>query len=107
MVVIVTGGSKGIGLATARAFVQRGDRVVITARDARELQRAAGELGASDSVHTVRADVRQPADAQRIVDETVARFGGVDVLVNNAGIGRFANVSDMKIDDWRDILDTN
>jgi 3-oxoacyl-[acyl-carrier protein] reductase len=107
MVVIVTGGSKGIGFAIARAFVQRGDRVVITARNAQELQRAARELGAPDAVHPVTADVRQPRDAQKIADEAVARFGGLDVLVNNAGIGRFANVADMKIDDWRDILDTN
>ena len=59
------------------------------------------------SVLTVRADVRDPADAQRLVDETVRRFGGVDVLVNNAGVGRFANVADMSLDDWRQIIDTN
>jgi 3-oxoacyl-[acyl-carrier protein] reductase len=107
MVVIVTGGSKGIGLAVARAFVQRGDRVVIGARKSQELQRAARGLGAPDLVHTVTADVRQPADAQKLVDEAVRRFGGVDVLVNNAGIGRFANVSDMTLEDWRDVFDTN
>ena len=107
MVVIVTGGSKGIGLAIAQAFVARGDRVVIGARNAQELQRAARKLDAPDSVHTVTADVRRPADAQRLVDEAVKRFGGVDGLVNNAGIGRFANVADMRIEDWRDVIDTN
>jgi len=56
---------------------------------------------------TVRADVREPADAERLVAETVRRFGGLDVLVNNAGVGRFANVADMSIDDWRLVIDTN
>src|SRR4029079_16439985 len=56
---------------------------------------------------TVRADVRDPAEAKRLIDETVSRFGGVDVLVNNAGVGKFGNVADMSLDDWRQIIDTN
>ena len=56
---------------------------------------------------TLRADVREAADAQRLVDETVRRFGGVDVLVNNAGVGKFANVADMTLDEWRQVIDTN
>jgi NAD(P)-dependent dehydrogenase (short-subunit alcohol dehydrogenase family) len=101
---IVTGGSKGIGFAVARAFLERGMQVAISARKDGELQEAARRLG---DVLAIRADVRDPADAQRLVDETVRRFGGVDVLVNNAGIGRFANVADMSLDDWRQIIDTN
>jgi NAD(P)-dependent dehydrogenase (short-subunit alcohol dehydrogenase family) len=107
MVGIVTGGSKGIGLAIARAFLDRGMQVAISARKDGELQEAARRLGSADRVLAVRADVREAADAQRLVDETVRRFGGVDVLVNNAGIGRFANVADMSLDDWRQIIDTN
>jgi 3-oxoacyl-[acyl-carrier protein] reductase len=106
MVGIVTGGSKGIGLAIARAFLERGMQVAISARKDGELQDAARRLGAGN-VLAIRADVRDAADAQRLVDETVRRFGGVDVLVNNAGIGRFANVADMSLDDWRQIVDTN
>jgi len=101
---IVTGGSKGIGFAVARAFLERGMQVAISARKDGELQDAARRLG---DVLPIRADVRDPADAQRLVDETVRRFGGVDVLVNNAGIGRFATVADMSLDDWRQIIDTN
>jgi NAD(P)-dependent dehydrogenase (short-subunit alcohol dehydrogenase family) len=107
MVAIVTGGSKGIGYAIARAFVQHGMYVVISARNDSELSRAVTELGGSDRVAAVRADVRQAADADRLVKEAAQRFGGVDVLVNNAGIGRFANVADMSIDTWREVIDTN
>jgi NAD(P)-dependent dehydrogenase (short-subunit alcohol dehydrogenase family) len=107
MVAIVTGGSKGIGLAIARALVDRGGQVAISARSDAELAKAAQSLGAADRVLAVRADVRDPADAQRLVDDTVARFGGVDVLINNAGVGKFANVSDMSIEDWRQVIETN
>ena len=107
MVAIVTGGSKGIGLAIARAFVGRGMQVAITGRDEGDLSRAADDLAGGGNVLTVAADVRNPADAQRVVDETVSRFGGLDVLVNNAGIGRFASVADMAIDTWREVIDTN
>src|SRR6476469_7608385 len=99
MVGIVTGGSKGIGLAIARAFLDRGMQVTIAARKADELAAAARTLGAGDKVLTVTADVRKAEDAQRLVDETAQRFGGVDVLVNNAGVGRFAEVADLSLDD--------
>ena len=58
-------------------------------------------------MHAVQADVRRPGDAQTLVDAAVSRFGGLDVLVNNAGIGRFANVADMSVDDWHAIIETN
>jgi 3-oxoacyl-[acyl-carrier protein] reductase len=107
MVAIVTGGSKGIGLAIARAFLDRGMQVTITGRNPQDLERAQNLLSGGADVLTVAADVRIPDDAQRAVDETVARFGGLDVLVNNAGIGRFANVADMSIETWREVIDTN
>ena len=107
MVAIVTGGSRGIGLAIARAFLDRGMQVAISARKDAELQEAARRLAGGEKVHTVRADVREPADAQRLVDETVKRFGAIDVLVNNAGVGKFANVADMSLEDWRQMIDTN
>jgi 3-oxoacyl-[acyl-carrier protein] reductase len=107
MVSIVTGGSKGIGLAIARAFLERGMQVAISARNAEELDAAATALAAGDKLLRVQADVRDAADAQRLIDETVRRFGGVDVLVNNAGVGRFANVADMSLETWRQVIDTN
>src|SRR4051812_2954488 len=107
MVAIVTGGSKGIGLAIAAALIEKGHQVAISARKDDELQQAARTLGGGGRVHAIRADVRDPADAQRLIDETAKRFGGVDVLVNNAGIGLFANVADMTIDQWRQVMQTN
>ena len=107
MVAVVTGSSRGIGFAIAKAFASRGMQVVLTARKEDELRKAAAALGSGSSVHTVRADIRKPADADLMVKDTVQRFGGVDVLVNNAGVGKFANVADFSIDDWQQVLETN
>ncbi|HYT74479.1 MAG TPA: SDR family oxidoreductase [Vicinamibacterales bacterium] len=107
MVAIVTGGSKGIGFAIAQALLKSGAQVAIGARSADELTRAAERLGGGDRILTVRADVRDPGDAEKLVADTVRTFGGLDVLVNNAGVGRFANVADMSTDDWRQVIDTN
>jgi NADP-dependent 3-hydroxy acid dehydrogenase YdfG len=107
MVAIVTGGSKGIGLAIARAFVARGMQVAISARSGDELQRAVAKLGGPENALAVRADVRVPAEAAKLVKETSAKFGGIDVLVNNAGVGRFVNVADMGVETWQEVIDTN
>src|SRR5919204_5655226 len=107
MVAIVTGSSKGIGFAIAKAFLPRGMQVVLSARNDDELRKAGAALESDANVHTVRTDVRKPADVERLIEEAVQRFGGVDVLVNNAGVGRFAPVADLSIDDWQQILETN
>jgi 3-oxoacyl-[acyl-carrier protein] reductase len=107
MTAIITGSSKGIGFAIAKAFVARGMQVVISARKEDELQKAAAALGAGDQVHAVAADVRKVADADRLIKQAVQWFGGVNVLVNNAGIGRFANVADLPLEEWQQVLDTN
>jgi len=82
----VTGGSSGIGLATARAFLEEGARVAITGRDDRRLRKAAKELESLGKVVSIRGDVSKAADAKRMVSETTRRLGPIDVLVNNAGI---------------------
>lgn len=84
--VIVTGASSGIGEATARAFGRVGDRVVLTARRVDRLQRLAAELPES---LVVQADLTKPAEIGRIVSETLGRYETIDVLVNNAGFGRY------------------
>ncbi|WP_454196913.1 SDR family NAD(P)-dependent oxidoreductase [Nocardia sp. Marseille-Q1738] len=84
--VIVTGSSSGIGRDIARAFVERGDNVVLNGRDTAKLSRVAAELGAPERVATAAGDIGAPATGAALVHAAVERFGGVDVLVNNAGI---------------------
>ena len=107
MVALVTGGSKGIGLAIARALLDRDMQVAISGRHEADLRRATEQLGAGANLVTVSADVRNEQDARRSVEETVRAFGGLDVLVNNAGVGKFANVADMTPEMFRDVIDTN
>ena len=105
-VAVVTGGSRGIGLAIAAAFLERGARVAIAGRDQKSLDAAVARFS-TDALLPVQADVGNPDDARRLIDAAVARFGGLDVLVNNAGVGHFANVADMSTGDWRKVIDTN
>jgi 3-oxoacyl-[acyl-carrier protein] reductase len=105
----VTGGSRGIGLAIARAFLDQGANVAVTARSEETASRAAAELqgNAPERVLGIAADVRSYADVERAMSSTVQRFGGLDVVVNNAGIGGFSPVGDMSLDNWHGIIDTN
>jgi NAD(P)-dependent dehydrogenase (short-subunit alcohol dehydrogenase family) len=106
----VTGGSRGIGLATARALLATGGRVAITATSDETLRAGAAELekvSGADAVLAIRADVRQPDQVADAIDAVVRRFGGLDVLVNNAGVGIFRSVTDMSADEWHRILETN
>ncbi len=84
--VIVTGASTGIGRATAAAFRESGARVVVAARSSEDLKRLSVELGGPDRVLPVAADVADPAQCQALICRTVEHFGGIDVLVNNAGM---------------------
>jgi NAD(P)-dependent dehydrogenase (short-subunit alcohol dehydrogenase family) len=85
-VALVTGGSSGIGNATAKAFLKEGAKVAITARDAARLRTAERNLSGFGDTLAIRGDVSQPRDARRMVRETERRLGPIDVLVNNAGI---------------------
>ena len=108
-VVFITGGSRGIGLAIARALLREGARVAITATSDDTLREAAADLagGTASSVLPLRSDVRHYQEVERAVETAVNHFGGLDVLVNNAGIGLFQPVADMSLDDWNRIIDTN
>src|ERR1700744_2279507 len=85
-VTVVTGAGRGIGAAIARRFAAAGADVVVSARSGEDLQKVAASIGVSGPrVLTVTADMTDPAVPERLVEEAIARFGRIDVLVNNAG----------------------
>jgi 3-oxoacyl-[acyl-carrier protein] reductase len=108
-VALVTGGSRGIGRAIARALVAQGANVVITGRSEAHLSAACRDIESAGpgKVDTVPADVRSYADMARAVGAAATRFGGLDVLINNAGIGRFGEVAEMAPPQWSEVIDTN
>jgi NADP-dependent 3-hydroxy acid dehydrogenase YdfG len=104
-VVMVTGASSGIGEATARALARHGARLVLAARRTDRLARLATELG--DQVLWAATDVTQLADLQALAEQAVARFGRIDVLVNNAGIMPVSMLAQGRVDDWDRMIDVN
>ena len=107
-VAIVTGGTRGIGLAIARLLAEDGASVVVSGRDAARLDAAVTELESRGApARGGPADATTREDADRLVEATRERFGRIDVLVNNAGITRDQLLVRMKDDDWDQVLDTN
>jgi NAD(P)-dependent dehydrogenase (short-subunit alcohol dehydrogenase family) len=102
---LITGGSSGIGLATARLFVAEGARVAIAGRNQPSLDAAARELG--PNALAFRADLREVSSIDRAVAEVVAVFGKLDIVFANAGIGRPTPVGDTSFDTFQDIITTN
>ena len=100
---LITGGSEGIGKGIARALIAKGARVAITGRRKPALERTARELGCTFHV----GDVGVEADAVRAVDEFVRAHGGIDVLVNNAGVGTFAPLVETSAADFERVWRTN
>jgi 3-oxoacyl-[acyl-carrier protein] reductase len=108
-VALITGGSRGIGLAIARMLAAEGVHITITGKDEAHLSKARLQIEAlgPGGVESLRADVREHAQIDQAVTATVARFGGLDILVNNAGVGIFADVADMSPAQWSEVIDTN
>jgi NADP-dependent 3-hydroxy acid dehydrogenase YdfG len=105
-VAIITGGSRGIGLATAHRLQQQGAAVAITGTSQEHLDAAAKALNAG-TVLPLRADVRSYEAIDAAFSTVVEKLGGIDILVNNAGVGVFKPVADTTVDDWHRVLDTN
>jgi 3-oxoacyl-[acyl-carrier protein] reductase len=108
-VALVTGSSRGIGLATAKAFAAEGCRIMLSARSIEQLRDAETTLRASGAeVVAHAADVGSPDDAAQLIAATVAAHGGIDILVNNVGGGGGgARIADSNDDDWRGALERN
>jgi NAD(P)-dependent dehydrogenase (short-subunit alcohol dehydrogenase family) len=107
-VVALTGGSRGLGLVMGRQLVRQGARLAICARDGAELERARAELASSGAeVLAVTCDVSDAAQADSFIQETVQRFGRIDVLINNAGIIQVAPFECMGLADFRQAMEIN
>ena len=108
-VVLITGALTGIGRATALAFAREGARVVVSGRHHDEGQKLAQELhDLGTEAEFVRSDVRHEEEVENLVDKTIARFGRLDIAVNNAGtVGTSGSAADVTPESYQAILDTN
>ena len=102
---LITGSSRGLGRAFTEAVLEAGHRVVAAARNPDQLTDLRNKYG--DKVHTVSLDVTSEAQAKAAVDVAIAEFGGLDVLVNNAGYGNVGPVEDTSLEDFRAQIETN
>lgn len=98
-VALITGGSRGIGAAVARSLVAEGGKVGLVSRSGDDLG-LSGALG-------IACDVTDPADVQRAVDATVARFGRLDIVIANAGVGSYGPFLELSLDDIEEMIDVN
>jgi dehydrogenase/reductase SDR family member 7B len=107
-VVIITGGSSGIGKACAQEFGSKGAKVVITGRKEDVLRQASQELANQGIEHfSLKADASKEEDNKRMVEETIKRYGRIDVLVNNAGISMRALFEDLDLKVFKQVMDIN
>ncbi len=107
-IAIVTGGGTGIGQAAALALLRDGWRVAVAGRRAEALQQTVDQSGAGDRALAVVADVTDPASVRALFDQVVARWGRVDLLFNNAGVGlQGVPIEDITPEQWRRVVDTN
>jgi 3-oxoacyl-[acyl-carrier protein] reductase len=106
---IVTGSTKGIGRAIAEALVREGMNVCVSGRDVDEIKRTVDELSdlGDAQVNGAVCDVREEEQVRALFEHAVAELGGVDVLVNNAGVGLFGRVEEMSPADFRAVVETN
>jgi len=104
-VALITGGSRGIGKAISRIFLQEGALVAITAKDPKRLEKAAIDLG---NVFFMAGDIRNENDVQNIVKRTIEKFGRIDILVNNAGVfPQVKPLHEISDKEWNEVIDVN
>ena len=106
-VIIVTGASSGIGLATARLFASMDAKVVLAARSIDKLEAIRAEMQEPNNVLCVKTDVSKEEDCKNLIQKTIETFGRIDILVNNAGISMRAMFLELDLDVIRRLMDTN
>ena len=104
---LVTGGSKGIGFGVAKTLLQMGYKVAITSRSLSAAEEAANKLSADGEVIGVEGDVRKLGSQEKAVKQILDKWGRLDVLIANAGIGHFGSVEELTEEQWKDTIDTN
>jgi len=105
-VAYITGGTKGIGFGIAKALLQNGVKVAISGRDIDAVEKAKDELG-NQNVLALQSDVRNFDDERKAIEKIIATYGRLDIVIANAGLGKFAPVDEMSLEDWNVMIDTN
>ncbi len=107
-IALVTGGTRGIGRAIVERLASEGASVAFCGRSPETVQKAAAEISSTGGkVHGEAADVSRSDDVRRLFQSVDAAFGGLDILINNAGMGIFRPVAELTLEDWRQTLDLN
>lgn len=106
-VALITGGSKGIGYGVAESLLERNMKVAITSRNLKNAEDAAITLGKKGEVLPLEADVRNLESQQKAVENIIKKWGQIDVLVANAGIGHFGSIEELNSKQWQETIDTN
>lgn len=106
-VAYITGGSKGIGYGVAEKLLQSGMRVAISGRDQKSLEEAVKQLGNSDKVMGIQSDVVKLQDEKNAVSQILDKWGQLDLVLANAGVGRFGPVDELSEEDWHQMIDIN
>lgn len=107
-IAIVTGASRGIGRAIAHTLAREGVKLVLTARDQQQLERVARELQKYDvATHVVPADMQHETQIKRLIDTTISKFGKLEILINNAGLGYLRPVAELTTAQWDEMFGVN
>lgn len=105
----ITGGSKGIGLGIAKAMLEEGMKVAITGRNSEALKSAVEELNkvGKGEILAIESDVRNFESEKNAIEQVLGKWGTLDVVIANAGIGKFASIEEMSLEDWNSVIDIN